>query len=532
VSDDLIRDHYPFKNAAPAGWSVTAIEQVASEVTSGFPSGAHNSEGRGVPHLRPMNIDREGRFDLSEVKYVDGEVPRMLRNGDVLFNNTNSPELIGKTTDIAVDIPLAYSNHMTRISLERGMNPRFVARQLHYLWMSGYFRHRCKNHVNQASFASDPLSKTVPLLVAPECEQSRIVDAIDELLSDLDAGVKALEGIRAKLTQYRAAVLKAAVGGKLSAEWRKAHPHVEPASKLLKRILAERRRRWEKAQLKKYKDAGKEPPRNWRAKYEEPIGPDTTTNQPLPEHWSWTCLGECFEVHVGATPSRANTSYWRGDIPWIASGEVQFCQILESRERITLQGLENSSTRLNPIGSVILNMIGEGKTRGKAGILQISACNNQNCAAIWVSQTEVLPEFVYYWLMFRYEQTRELGSGNNQPAMNKSIVELIPLPLPPLAEQAAIVDLVEDQLSVIDHLESDLEAKLESAAALRQSILKAAFEGKLVPQDPNDERASELLKRIAAERAERERLAKQAKEPAKQAKVRVPKQNMNVVSAG
>ena len=107
----------------------------------------------------------------------------------------------------------------------------------------------------------------------------------------------------------------------------------------------------------------------------------------------------------------------------------------------------------------------------------------------------------------------------------------MPIPLPPLEEQDAIVEAVEAQLSVIDHLEFALEAKLKSAQALRQSILKAAFEGKLVPQDPNDEPASELLERIAAERAERERLAMQAKKPAKPAKVRRPKRRQNVNAA-
>lgn len=199
-------------------------------------------------------------------------------------------------------------------------------------------------------------------------------------------------------------------------------------------------------------------------------------------------MGQSFEVHVGATPSRAAKSYWGGDIPWVASGEVQFCLILE---KITKDGLANSSTRLNPAGSVILNMIGEGNTRGKAGILDIAACNNQNCAAIWVSLTQMQPRFIYLWLLFRYEQTRELGSGNNQPAMNKSIVEGINFPLPSLAEQEIIVEAVEDQLSVIDHLEADLAAKLKTAQALRQSILRHAFTGRLVPQDPNDEPASD-----------------------------------------
>ncbi|MGH9818019.1 MAG: restriction endonuclease subunit S, partial [Candidatus Acidiferrales bacterium] len=351
----------------------------------------------------------------------------------------------------------------------------------------------------------------IPVPVAPAAEQERIADALDELFSDLDAGVAALERVREKLKLYRASVLKAAVEGALTAEWRQQHPHTEPASELLKRILAERRHRWEEDQLAKLKAKGQQPPKNWKAKYKEAVAPDTTDLPPLPEGWCWSSLGQCFEVGVGATPSRAKKSYWGGDIPWVASGEVQFCRILHTREKITGDGLANSSTRLNPAGSVILNMIGEGRTRGKAGILDIAACNNQNCAAIWVSLTPVQPRFIYLWLLFQYEQTRELGSGNNQPAMNKSIVEGITFPLPSLAEQEAIVEVVEDQLSVIDHLEADLDAKLKSARALRQAILRHAFTGRLVPQNPNDEPAPKLLKRIAAERESRARQAVAAK---------------------
>ncbi len=345
------------------------------------------------------------------------------------------------------------------------------------------------------------------LPIAPASEQVRIADALDELLSDLDAGVAALQRVSGRLKLYRAAVLKAAVEGALTAQWRKGHPQTEPASEVLRRILAERRHRWEQEQLRKFKEKGREPPKNWKAKYKEPVAPDTTDLPPLSEGWCWTSLGQCFAVHVGATPSREKKAYWNGEIPWVASGEVQFCRIRETRERITAEGLANTSTLLNPVGSVILNMIGEGKTRGKAGILEIAACNNQNCAAIWVSETRISPQFVYFWLLFRYEQTRQLGSGNNQPAMNKSIVEEIPFPLPPLEEQEAIVEAIEDQLSVIDHLESDLDAKLKAAQGLRKSILRHAFAGKLVQQDLKDEPACELLKRIAAERELRAREA-------------------------
>jgi type I restriction enzyme S subunit len=402
-------------------------------------------------------------------------------------------------------------------------------------WIANYLLQHSTRHAAQRQMAGGVGQMRVPaafletldLPVPPEPEQVRILDTLDELLSDLDAGLAALERVCAKLKHYRAAVLKAAVEGALTAEWRRQHPATEAADALLTRILAERRRRWEEAQLRKFEAAGKAPPKDWKAKYVEPGAPDSSSLPQLPKGWLWTSLGQCFSVRVGATPSRGRKDFWNGDIPWVASGEVQFCRIHKTRENITAQGLANSSTRLNPVGSVMLNMIGEGKTRGKAGILQIAACNNQNCAAIWVSETPIAPEYIYSWLLFRYEQTRELGSGNNQPAMNKSVVEEIAFPLLPLAEQEALVEAVEEQLSLIDHLERDLETRLTSAIALRQSILRYAFSGQLVPQDPNDEPASELLRRIAAEREERARLlraAKQAKPKSKAPRRRATKE--------
>ena len=134
--------------------------------------------------------------------------------------------------------------------------------------------------------------KPLPVPVAPSAEQYRIADALDELFSDLDAGVAALERVREKLKLYRASVLKAAVEGALTAEWRAQHPYTEPASELLKRILTERRRRWEEDQLAKFKAKGQEPPKNWKAKYKEPVAPDTTNLPPLPEGWCWVTLNE------------------------------------------------------------------------------------------------------------------------------------------------------------------------------------------------------------------------------------------------
>ena len=141
-------------------------------------------------------------------------------------------------------------------------------------------------------------SEESELPIAPLPEQRRIVAKIEELFSDLDAGVAALQRAKAKLKRYRAAVLKAAVEGKLTQEWRAKHPPKETATHLLERILKDRRRHWELEQLAAFEKAGKKPPANWKEKYKEPVGPDDTNLPALPEGWCWCSLGQCSSVCV------------------------------------------------------------------------------------------------------------------------------------------------------------------------------------------------------------------------------------------
>jgi type I restriction enzyme S subunit len=318
----------------------------------------------------------------------------------------------------------------------------------------------------------------IPL--APPHLRKPIVAEIEKQFSRLDEAVTALKRIQANLKRYKAAVLKAAVEGKLTEQWREEHPDVEPADQLLKRILDERRAKWEAEALAKMKAKGSvgarhDSPDSWKKKYKEPAGPDTANLPELPEGWVWASVGQCFRVAVGATPSRKESSFWNGDIPWVSSGEVQFSRVRGTRELITQKGLESSSTQINPPGSVLLGMIGEGKTRGQAAILEIPAANNQNCAAIWVSETPVKAEYIYYWLMQRYEETRRIGSGNNQQALNKAIIEMMPFPLPPLSEHPQILEEIDRRLSVTEELEATTETNLKRAERLRQSILSIAF---------------------------------------------------------
>jgi type I restriction enzyme, S subunit len=288
-------------------------------------------------------------------------------------------------------------------------------------------------------------------------EQRRIVAEIEKQFSRLDEAVTNLERVKANLQHYVAATLRAAFAGELvpkEADLARLHGRTfARGSELLASLVLTRNGRQSKA-------AGL---------------PPTSIGEHAIEGWAWTTLGECFMVAVGATPSRKEPAYWGGSVSWVSSGEVQFSRVSRTNESITEGGLANSSTQINPAGSVLLGMIGQGRTRGQAAILDIPAANNQNCAAIWVSQTPVPPEFVYYWLMSRYEQTRGEGSGNNQQALNKKLVEAIPLPLPPLREQHRIVAEVDRRLSIVREVVAEVDANLKRAQALRQAVLGRAF---------------------------------------------------------
>jgi len=199
----------------------------------------------------------------------------------------------------------------------------------------------------------------------------------------------------------------------------------------------------------------------------------------LPDGWCRTRVGDIFTVALGGTPSRSKPEYWNGDIPWVSSSEVANCHIKCTRERITKLGLEHSNAKLNPIGSVLLAMIGEGKTRGQAAILDLPSTTNQNVAGILVSETPILSDWVFYWFLSRYEQTRKSGSGGMQYALNAERIKNFTLPLSPLAEQHRIVAEVERRLSVMGEVEAAVGVTLARAERLRQAILKRAFEGKL-----------------------------------------------------
>jgi type I restriction enzyme S subunit len=219
----------------------------------------------------------------------------------------------------------------------------------------------------------------------------------------------------------------------------------------------------------------------------------------LPDSWAWSTIGLLSQVNVGSTPRRDRSDYWNGgDIPWVSSSEVAFNRINQTHEYITKNGLGNQ--RLRPPGTILLAMIGEGKTRGQCAVLEIYATTNQNVASIIPFNQQILSEYVYYWLMSRYENTRKYGEGGVQPALNSDRVRQIPIPIASTDEQRVIVQKIDALFFIDKEIDKVVVAAIQKATVLRQSILSRAFVGGLVSQDPSDEPAEKLLERIKAER--------------------------------
>ncbi len=189
------------------------------EIKSGFASGLHTKEGS-LCHVRPMNVSLKGEMNFSSCKYVDDKSSKSteyyLQKDDVIFNNTNSPELVGKTAVFDSANRCVYSNHMTRIRINsKKINPKYLAMYLHNLWRQGYFKMICRSHVSQASVNNNML-KEVKIQLPPIEEQNKIIKAIEELEKPIAEINTKSDAILSLVQQLPHSVLTKAFNGELA----------------------------------------------------------------------------------------------------------------------------------------------------------------------------------------------------------------------------------------------------------------------------------------------------------------------------
>lgn len=199
----------------------------------------------------------------------------------------------------------------------------------------------------------------------------------------------------------------------------------------------------------------------------------------VPEHWTVSRLGHFASVENGSTPSRENPNFWEnGTVPWLGSGEVNQVQVTEATELITELALRTCSLRLLPKETVVVGMVGQGKTRGLAAILKIDAAINQNLAAI-CSGPRLKPMFMLFFFGAAYTWIRESGRGSNQAALNCELLSEIRLALPPMNEQEEIVRHLVTNGERIDALIEKTERSIEFLKERRSALITAAVTGQI-----------------------------------------------------
>ena len=207
----------------------------------------------------------------------------------------------------------------------------------------------------------------------------------------------------------------------------------------------------------------------------------------------WTTLGEVGTWQSGGTPSRSNKTYYGGNIPWLKTGDLNDGLISYIPESITEEAVANSSAKINPTGSVLIAMY--GATIGKLGILTFPATTNQACCAC-IEFNAIIQLYLFYFLLSQRNEFIAKGGGGAQPNISKEIIVNTFIPLPPLSEQQRIVMEIEKWFALIDQVEHGKVDLQETIKRAKSKVLDLAIHGKLVPQNPNDEPAIELLKRI------------------------------------
>ncbi len=362
--------------------------------------------------------------------------------------------------------------------------------------------------------------------LAPLPEQRRIVARIESLFAELDEGVAALKRAEANLERYRASVLKSAVEGRLTEQWRKENPPEETGEQLLRRILAERRKRWEAEQLAKFEAQGRKPPRNWKAKYKEPVAPDASGLPELPEGWCWATVDQVsLTVQYG---SSAKTSPEPEGVPVLRMGNIQQGALdLQDLKYLPFDHREFPKLLLRD-GDLLFNRTNSAELVGKTAVYRgrPDPCSFASyLISVRILRARLSPvvanalnsSWGRAWIASVVSQ--QVGQAN----VNGTKLRGFPFPLPPEAELGEIIRRSDDASDAVMRSTGAIADLLHQTTALRQSILKRAFEGRLVPQDPTDEPASVLLERIRAERkSERKRRKRRPAKPRLQLKSRIP----------
>ncbi len=458
------------KNNLPQGWTDTTLGNIG-EYLNGRAFKKHEWGNKGRPIIRIQDLTGTGK----EPNYYDGEVDDryVIRHGDFLISwSATLGAYLWKGPEGVLN------QHIFKVISK-------IDRLFHYYVVSNtineLYRHTHGSgmvHITKAKF------EAVSVKLPPLNEQKRIVAKIEQLFSDLDAGVKTLHALKKQIKQYRQSVLKHAFEGKLTAQWRKKN-NPEPASKLLAKIAKE------KEQKSKGKKQKKLPPL------------DTSDLPNLPKGWCWTRV-----VNITVEQQYGTSDKALGDesgIPVLRMGNIQDGKLVYDKLKYFPLDYEDVEKFRLFDGDVLFNRTNSAELVGKTAVYKKSYPDSifaSYLIRIKLSES-ILPDILAYYINSYYGRqyinsvvSQQVGQAN----VNGTKLSMMAVPAISFEEQNTLLTEIERHFSIADKAQEVVDTALKQSTRLRQSILKCAFEGKLVLQDPTDEPAEVLLDRINQEK--------------------------------
>jgi type I restriction enzyme S subunit len=479
-------------NSLPKGWIKATVGDIAGYV-NGFAFKPAHWEESGTPIIRIQNLTNPDKpFNYTKINVLEAYE---INNGDLLVSWSATLDAFVWRGEKAW-----LNQHIFKVVPE----PRLFDKGLLFYWMkvaiaeminTEHLHGSTMKHINRGPFLAHATK------IPPFKEQIRIIEKLDELFSELDAGVKELKSAQIKLTQYRQSLLKSAVGGSLTQKWRETNSDSvqETGEQLLQRILNERRERWEQQKREEFKSKDKNPPKDWKVKYPEPVKPDTTDLPELPHGWVWATIDQLAVNKRYGTSSKTNDD--STGVPVLRMGNIQDGKLDYGKlKHLPVDHREFPDLLLND-GDLLFNRTNSAELVGKTAIFRdIGKPVSYASYLISVTFTEhFLPEIAAHlinsimgkkWIVEVMNQTAGQANVNGTKLGN------LVIPLPSIAEQKVLIEEISNEFDSIDRQIEATALGLKQSEAQRKNILKSAFSGQLVSQYPNDEPASILLEKI------------------------------------
>ncbi|MFH1210271.1 MAG: restriction endonuclease subunit S [archaeon] len=414
---------------------------------------------------------KNGKVNWDNVPYCDGECEHyLLKKGDIVIARTgnNKSFLISEVPDNTI-----FASYLIRLETNEKLLPDYLN-----IFLNSYLFWNQVIDMQTGTAIPNVNAQKLRTLKIPYCniqEQKKIIDVFNKISNDKNYQflTKDLNKINLKIDYFfefnnknletqnlnsklHQAILQEAVSGKLIPQ----NINDEPASELLKKIKVEKERLIRGRKIKKINTLSQLSEEN--IPYE------------LPKGWVWVRLGEICQTSSGGTPSRSNSQYWGGKIPWLKSGELNDnLKINKCEEYITEEGLKNSSAKLFKKGSLVLALY--GATAGKLGILDFDTTTNQAVCNI-EQNSSIDTMYLFYFLRSNRDKILNECFGGAQPNISQDYVQKIKFPLPPLSEQKRIVEKANHLMQLCDELESKFKENQKNSELLMEVVLKEAFE--------------------------------------------------------